>query len=59
MPQVLELIEEQSRKIDQKLGAILLVGGFSGSEYLFRKVEVRVWQCCVYCGTLELLVCGL
>jgi len=39
--EVLELIEAQTRKIDQKLDALLLVGGFSGSEYLFRKVQER------------------
>ncbi|KAH9948487.1 actin-like ATPase domain-containing protein [Amylocystis lapponica] len=37
----LELIEGQTRKIDQGLDALLLVGGFSGSNYLFRKVEER------------------
>ncbi len=39
--QVLELIEAQTKKVDQRLDALLLVGGFSGSEYLFRKVKVR------------------
>ncbi|THH28180.1 hypothetical protein EUX98_g6007 [Antrodiella citrinella] len=39
--QVLELIEEQMKKIDQRLDCLLLVGGFSGSEYLFRKVWER------------------
>ncbi|OCH88943.1 actin-like ATPase domain-containing protein [Obba rivulosa] len=39
--EVLELIEAQTRKIDQKLDALLLVGGFSGSEYLFRRVQER------------------
>ena len=38
--QVLDLIEEQTRKVDQRIDALLLVGGFSGSEYLFRRVEV-------------------
>lgn len=47
--QVLDLIEEQSKKIDQRIDALLLVGGFSGSEYLFKRVEVsmyhlRQWQ---------------
>ncbi|KAF8438549.1 actin-like ATPase domain-containing protein [Boletus edulis BED1] len=37
--QVLDMIEEQSRKIEQRIDALLLVGGFAGSEYLFRKVE--------------------
>ena len=39
--QVLELIEAQTKKVDQRLDALLLVGGFSASEYLFRKVQVR------------------
>ncbi|KAF9228091.1 actin-like ATPase domain-containing protein [Gyrodon lividus] len=39
--QVLEMIEEQSRKIEQKIDALLLVGGFAGSEYLFRRVEEK------------------
>ncbi|CAL1697945.1 unnamed protein product [Somion occarium] len=39
--QVLELIEEQLKKIDQRLDCLLLVGGFSGSEYLFRKTQER------------------
>ena len=33
------MIEEQSGKIEQRIDALLLVGGFAGSEYLFRKVE--------------------
>ncbi|KAF9234588.1 actin-like ATPase domain-containing protein [Melanogaster broomeanus] len=37
--QVLEMIEEQSKKIEQSIDALLLVGGFAGSEYLFKKVE--------------------
>jgi len=37
--QVLELIEEQTRKVDQRIDALLLVGGFAGSEYLFKKVQ--------------------
>lgn len=37
--QVLDLIEEQMRKIDQRVDALLLVGGFSGSEYLFKQVD--------------------
>ncbi|CDO70397.1 hypothetical protein BN946_scf184999.g37 [Trametes cinnabarina] len=40
--EVLELIEAQTRKVDQRLDALLLVGGFSASEYLYRKVQVRV-----------------
>ncbi|KAH0833971.1 D-arabinono-1,4-lactone oxidase-domain-containing protein [Lanmaoa asiatica] len=35
--QVLEMIEEQAGKIEQRIDALLLVGGFAGSEYLFRK----------------------
>ncbi|KAI0052499.1 actin-like ATPase domain-containing protein [Auriscalpium vulgare] len=37
--QVLSLIEEQMHKVDAPVDALLLVGGFSGSEYLFRRVE--------------------
>ncbi|KDQ54562.1 hypothetical protein JAAARDRAFT_38238 [Jaapia argillacea MUCL 33604] len=37
--QVVSLIEEQLRKTDQRIDALLLVGGFSGSEYLFKRVE--------------------
>ncbi|TDL26993.1 actin-like ATPase domain-containing protein [Rickenella mellea] len=37
--QVLELIEDQVRRVDQRIDALLLVGGFSGSEYLFKKVD--------------------
>ena len=36
------MIEAQTKKVDQRLDALLLVGGFSGSEYLFRKVQVRI-----------------
>ncbi len=39
--QVLELIEAQTQKVNRRLDALLLVGGFSASEYLFRKVQVR------------------
>ncbi|TFK47219.1 actin-like ATPase domain-containing protein [Heliocybe sulcata] len=39
--QVLDLIEEQVRKTDQHIDALLLVGGFSGSEYLFKRVEEK------------------
>jgi len=38
--QAIDLIEDQSKKVDQRLDALLLVGGFSGSEYLFRRVKV-------------------
>ena len=34
------MIEDQSGKIEQRIDALLLVGGFAGSEYLFTKVEV-------------------
>ncbi|KIJ18146.1 hypothetical protein PAXINDRAFT_167416 [Paxillus involutus ATCC 200175] len=39
--QVLDMIEEQSRKIEQRIDALLLVGGFAGSEYLFKRVEEK------------------
>lgn len=38
---VLDLIDEQTKKIDQPLNAMLLVGGFSGSQYLYSKVKER------------------
>jgi hypothetical protein len=38
--QVLRLIEDQSRNVNQQIDALLLVGGFSGSEYLFKRVQV-------------------
>jgi hypothetical protein len=38
--QALELIEEQMKKVNQRIDALLLVGGFSGSGYLFKRVEV-------------------
>ncbi|KAI5120632.1 hypothetical protein M0805_009392 [Coniferiporia weirii] len=37
--QVLDLLEEQLRRVDQRIDALLLVGGFSGSEYLFKRVD--------------------
>ncbi|KAF9511529.1 hypothetical protein BS47DRAFT_1346698 [Hydnum rufescens UP504] len=37
--QVLKLIEEQIRRAEQCIDALLLVGGFSGSEYLFQRVN--------------------
>ena len=40
--QVLDLIEEQTKKVDQRIDALLLVGGFSGSEYLFKRVDVSL-----------------
>ncbi|KAG8732129.1 hypothetical protein FRC10_001198 [Ceratobasidium sp. 414] len=39
--QVLQLIEDQVGRCAQKIDALLLVGGFSGSEYLFKKVDER------------------
>jgi hypothetical protein len=39
--QVLDLIEDQAKKVQYKIDALLLVGGFSGSEYLYKRVEVR------------------
>jgi hypothetical protein len=36
------LIEEQRKKMDQSIDALLLVGGFSGSEYLFQRVQVTL-----------------
>ncbi|KAG8704387.1 hypothetical protein FRC08_002254 [Ceratobasidium sp. 394] len=39
--QVLQLIEDQVARCAQKIDALLLVGGFSGSEYLFKKVDER------------------
>ncbi|KAI0282749.1 hypothetical protein BGY98DRAFT_953377 [Russula aff. rugulosa BPL654] len=38
--QALELIEEQMKNVNQRIDALLLVGGFSGSGYLFKRVEV-------------------
>ena len=38
--QVLQLIEDQLSRCAQKIDALLLVGGFSGSEYLFKRVDV-------------------
>ncbi|KAF5375362.1 hypothetical protein D9615_008000 [Tricholomella constricta] len=37
--EVLQLIEEQIRRLDQRIDALLLVGGFAGSEYLKQRVE--------------------
>ncbi|KAF8272697.1 hypothetical protein EI94DRAFT_1769673 [Lactarius quietus] len=39
--QALELIEEQMKKVNQRIDALLLVGGFSGSTYLFKRVQER------------------
>ncbi|KAF9074482.1 actin-like ATPase domain-containing protein [Rhodocollybia butyracea] len=40
--QVLALIEDQLSKVDQRIDALLLVGGFSGSEYLKLRVEEQL-----------------
>ncbi|KAF9511540.1 hypothetical protein BS47DRAFT_1298826 [Hydnum rufescens UP504] len=37
--QVLKLIEQQTRMMEQRIDALLLVGGFSASEYLFKRVK--------------------
>lgn len=39
-PQVLALIEDQLKRVEQPIHALLLVGGFAGSEYLKQCVEV-------------------
>ncbi|KAF8637103.1 hypothetical protein AX17_003007 [Amanita inopinata Kibby_2008] len=39
--QVLNLIEDQIKKVDQPIHALLLVGGFAGSEYLKQCVEAQ------------------
>ncbi|EJT97177.1 actin-like ATPase domain-containing protein [Dacryopinax primogenitus] len=39
--QVLQLIEDQERRVNQRIDALLMVGGFSGSEYLLKRVEQR------------------
>jgi hypothetical protein len=39
----LELIEEQLSRVNQPVHALLLVGGFAGSEYLKERVDV----CCM------------
>ncbi|KAJ4481021.1 hypothetical protein J3R30DRAFT_3287382 [Lentinula aciculospora] len=40
--QVLALIEDQLSKADQRVDALLLVGGFAGSEYLKQRVEEQL-----------------
>jgi len=40
--QVINLIEEQLSKVHQRIDALMLVGGFAGSEYLKQRVEVGV-----------------
>ena len=32
------------RRIQQPLDALMMMGGFSGSEYLFKRVDVSVIQ---------------
>ncbi|KAG8931511.1 hypothetical protein FRC02_002636 [Tulasnella sp. 418] len=39
--EVLNLLEEQLKKVTEPIDALLLVGGFSGSEYLFKRVEAQ------------------
>jgi len=39
--EVLELIEEQAKRVKHRIDALLLVGGFSASNYLFERVQVR------------------
>jgi len=43
--QVVQLIEEQLSRVDQPVHALLLVGGFAGSEYLKQRVTVRILLC--------------
>ena len=38
---MLQLIEDQLKRTEQVVDALMLVGGFSGSEYLFKRVDVR------------------
>jgi hypothetical protein len=47
--QVLALIEDQMRRVNQKIDALLLVGGFAGSEYLRQRVEVCPLPRSFYC----------
>jgi hypothetical protein len=46
--QALDLIEEQTKKVNHRIDALLLVGGFSGSGYLFKRVEVSDVDCLVH-----------
>jgi len=32
------------KRIQEPLDALMMVGGFSGSEYLFKRVDVRMIQ---------------
>ena len=38
--QALTLIKEQMNRVEEPIHALLLVGGFAGSEYLKQRVEV-------------------
>lgn len=39
--QVLRVLEDQLARVGSQMDALILVGGFSGSEYLFQRVRVR------------------
>ncbi|KAG5735573.1 Heat shock 70 kDa protein 12B [Termitomyces sp. T112] len=39
--EVLQLVEDQIQRVDQRIDALLLVGGFAGSEYLKQRIEER------------------
>jgi hypothetical protein len=39
--QVIQLLEEQVAKVAAKVDALLLVGGFAGSDYLFGRIQER------------------
>ena len=43
VPQVLSLIEEQMKRLEEPIHGLLLVGGFAGSEYLKQRVEVYIF----------------
>ncbi|KAL9710549.1 hypothetical protein Ac2012v2_006084 [Leucoagaricus gongylophorus] len=43
--EVLQLIEEQMGRIEQRTDALLLVGGFAGSEYLRQRVQEQFSSC--------------
>lgn len=44
--QVIQLIEDQILRVEQNVNALLLVGGFAGSEYLKQRVEVNIFSDC-------------
>lgn len=52
------MIEDQSGKIEQRIDALLLVGGFAGSEYLFRKVEASYGGTRIPSDQLNSFVCS-